>query len=389
MLQQSRRRVLHVVPSISALRGGTSSAIWTILHALRLRGIVADLVTTDDDGAAQRLDVPFGEFTELNGNRVQYFPRQLRPYAVSAPLLSWLKQHADDYDLIHTHGLFTFAPLAAAYVARSQRVPFLMCPHGTLERWCLNSGRAFLKRVSLRTVEGPLLAAAAGVHFTSHSELEQARDIGFPMKGAVIPLGLELPPQDDSMPPPPRFGDRPTVLFLSRIDAKKGLDLLLTAFANVRLRWPEALLLVAGDGPETLKSSLREQAHRLGLDANIRWLGFVTGREKQDLLAEASVFVLPSWSENFGVAVAEAMAAAVPVIVTKAVGVSELIEPCGAGHIVERSAEAVEHAIVQTLSDTAGRRRMGEAGRRVVREHLSLETFGARLESLYGEVCSR
>jgi glycosyltransferase involved in cell wall biosynthesis len=385
MLQQSPRRVLHVVPSVSALRGGTSSAIWTTLRALRLRGIVADLVTTDDDGAMKRLDVPLGRFADCNGNPIRYFPRQLSTYAISGPLLAWLNRHVQDYDVVHTHGLFTFAPVAAAFVARLQQVPYVMCPHGTLERWCLRSGRAFFKRTSLRLVEGPLLAGADRVHFTSQSEFDQARELGCPMKAAVFPLGLEIEPAARSL----HGVGRGNVLFLSRIDAKKGLDLTLDAFAKVLQRWPDAVLQIAGEGPEEVKASLRAQARCLGIEASLRWLGFVAGRDKQALLAQASVFVLPSWSENFGVAVAEAMAAGVPVVVTHAVGISELVAQSGAGCVIERSASALQAAIVDLLADPTKRQTMGAGGIAAVREQLSLETFGTRLAALYEQMTVR
>lgn len=390
--RQSTPRILHIIPSVSALRGGVCAAIWTTLRALSRRGITADLVTTDDDGANRRLDVPLGQFIHSEDARVCYFPRQAQAYTFSLPLFTWLTRHVATYDIVHTHGMFTFAPLAAAFAARMRRVPYVMCPHGTLTRWARNDNSPILKRTSIRTVEGPLLARAAGVHFTSQSELDECREIAPSIRGFVFPLGLELPADVTSVGAAGRSGagggvdGRPTVLFLSRIHPKKGLDLLLTAFANVRRSCADALLVIAGDGPADLTNALREQARRLGLENDVRWVGFVSGEVKRSLLAATSVFVLPSWSENFGYAVVEAMAARVPVIVTRDVGVADLVERASAGIITDRSVGAVTTAIVSLLQNEAARRRMGESGNRAVREELSLETFGARLESLYGKV---
>ncbi len=389
--QSPKPRVLHVVPSVSALRGGVCVAIWTTLRALRLRGITADLVATDDDGVDSRLDVPSGRFIQTNDARVRYFPRQARAYTFSLPLFTWLTRHVGAYDIVHTHGMFSFASVAAAWAARMSGVPYVMCPHGMLTRWARNSSSPLLKRTSMRMVEGPLLAGAARVHFTSQSELEECLEIAPSIKGVVFPLAFDMAAEVARIDAAGGSGSggRPTVLFLSRIHPKKGLDLLLRAFANVRRVCPDALLVVAGEGAPEIMNDLRQQADRLGVSENVRWAGFVAGEAKRSLLASASVFVLPSWSENFAYAAVEAMAARVPVIVTRDVGVSDIVERAAAGIIVERSVDAVTTAIIQLLRDDAARWRMGESGRRAVREALSLDTFGARLESLYDAVLLR
>jgi glycosyltransferase involved in cell wall biosynthesis len=387
------RRILHVIPSVSAQRGGVCAAIWTTLQALRLRGIAADLVTTDDDGAHSRFDVPHGKFIRTNDTRVCYFPRQAIGYTFSAPLFSWMLRHARDYDLIHTHGLFTFVPLAASFAARIRGVPYVMCPHGTLTRWARNDNRARVKHTSLRFVEKPLLAGAARVHFTSQSEMSDLREIAPNVNGAVIPFGLDLQENLDARVAQLQHvaseNARPTVLFLSRIHPVKGLDLLLTAFAKVREACPDALLVIAGDGPAELTKSLRDQAHQLGIETDVRWVGFVSGEAKNGLLATSSVFVLPSWSENFSYAVVEAMSARMPVVVTRAVGVSDLVDRAGAGFVIEHSVDSLVTAMVALLRNPSLRRRMGEAGCSAVARELSLETFGARLESMYDEVLER
>ena len=387
-----RPRVLQVTGSASAVRGGVSTTLWSMLNTLKTRGIAPDLVTTDDDGPDRRLHVPLDRFVDVNGHRVRYFARQTRLYAASAPLAAWLSRNVASYDVVHVHGLFSFVPLIAAYHARRHGIPYIMSPHGMLERWCLRNRRARLKRLSVAAVEGPLLRDASRVHFTCSSELEQARDIGFAFEPAVIPLGIE---SDDSQPsdspndPVGVLADvphGPVVLFLARVDPKKGLDLLLAAFAGVLKQHPSATLVVAGDGPVELTRQLHAQAASLGISRSIRWPGFVSGAAKRAILARSAVFVLPSWSENFGVSVAEAMAAGVPVIVSREVGISSIVAQSAAGIVADRSVEAFQRSICDLLGDPAACRRFGEAGRRVVRTELSPGEFGQRLEGLYRAV---
>src|SRR5262249_48121410 len=158
----------------------------------------------------------------------------MKLWSVSLPLSRWLSLNVVHYDVVHIHGLFGFVPAAAAYHARRHRVPYIISPHGMLERWCLATRRAAVKRLSLKAVDGPFLRDAARVHFTCASELEQARDIGFNFNPVVIPLGInaeEMAQLADR--PAPQANRPPTILFLGRIDTKKGLDVLIEAFAGV------------------------------------------------------------------------------------------------------------------------------------------------------------
>jgi glycosyltransferase involved in cell wall biosynthesis len=222
------------------------------------------------------------------------------------------------------------------------------------------------------------------VHFTSGIELNQATQIGAPMRSVVLPLGLDL--ADTPTEISGARGKR--VLFLSRIDYKKGLDVLIRAFALVTQTHRDAVLLIAGDGPRPLVDSLRALSAELRVSQNISWLGFVHGAQKQDVLARSTLFALPSQSENFGVAAAEAMAAGLPLVVTQGVALSKLVAETGCGLVTDGSVQQVAAAINDLLADEALRARMGESARQAAAIEFSLETFGARLESLYREVLS-
>jgi glycosyltransferase involved in cell wall biosynthesis len=177
------------------------------------------------------------------------------------------------------------------------------------------------------------------------------------------------------------------VLFLSRIHEVKRVDVLLRAFARLPQR-ESAVLAIAGDGGTPLLQRLKDLAAGLGIGNSVRWLGFADGERKRRLLAAAAVFVLPSASENFGVAIVEAMDAGLPVVVTEGVGLAELVRSSGAVIVADESVESLDAALARLLSDAALRARMGEAGRHAVRTQLSLDAFGTRLENLYRAVLS-
>jgi glycosyltransferase involved in cell wall biosynthesis len=376
---------------MSPLRGGPSVAVHNMLRALRGRGIAADVVTTDDDGGAARRDVPLDRFVELEGQRVRYFPCQTRKYAFSAPLLKWLRANLGHYDLVHTHELFTFAPLAAARFARAMEVPYVMTPHGALDTWGMQNKSRLVKATSIRLVEGPLMASAAAVNFMTPLEQARAEQHGLSFRPLVLPVGVADLEQPQSGPAEPVAGlpadGRPVILFLARIHPIKCVDVLLRAFAGLAER--KATLVIAGGGDPVLVESLRCLANELELGPRVTWLGFVGGATKQALLSRASMFVLPSASENYGIAAIEAMHSGVPVVVTNGCGLADFVQRNGAGIVTDGSVASLHSALVTLLADEGLGRSMGEAGRHGVRRELSIDVFGERLERTYRMLLDR
>ena len=240
-------RVLHVIPSVGPLRGGPSVTMRLTARGLARAGCEVHVATTDDDGPG-RLEVPLGVPVLDEGVTYRHFRRQTRFYGFSWPLTRWLARHVRDYDLVHAHALFSYATLPAAYCARQAGVPYVIRPLGVLNRWGITQRRPWLKRLSFPIVERRILAGADRIHFTSEQERTEAAELGVSQRGVVIPLGIDLD-QFEELPArgwlrarAPHLDGRPVALFLSRIDPKKGLDLLLRALAVVRRaggrRWP-------------------------------------------------------------------------------------------------------------------------------------------------------
>jgi len=375
--------------SISPTCGGPVESLWFLLKAARAAGIESVVVTTDHDGPRRRAKVPYGRFVEVNGHPVRYFPSQTQFYTASLPMLFWLSRHVRDFDVVHVHALFSFAPVSAALCARRAGVPYVISPHGVLNAWGRENRRRQLKTASIRWVEAPLVRDAAAVQFTSRRELEEFSQLGIRAATEIIPLALtgavDAAPAAGFRASPEllELNGRPLILFLARIHPIKNLDMLLRAFVGVIERHPDVVLLVAGDGETSLVGGLRLLAQNLGIEQHVRWVGFANADLKRWLFERADVFVLPSWSENFGLAVAEAMSAGIPVIVTRGVGIADIVAANDCGLVTDCSEPALREAIESLLNDEAARVRMGRAGRRAVREELSLEAYSDRLKSLY------
>jgi glycosyltransferase involved in cell wall biosynthesis len=384
-------KVLHVIPSIAAVHGGPSIMLEQMARGLTQTGIEIHIATTDDDGAV-RLDVPRGVPVIRDSITYWYFSRQTSFYKFSHPLSKWLANHIADYQVVHIHALFSHAALAAAYWAHRRRVPYVVRPLGTLNRWGMENRRPWLKRLSFRLIERRILENAAFVHYTSEQERQEAALLKISARSEVIPNPV---PQLEGEYPVGRFraahpelGNREIILFLSRFDKKKGLDLLLPAFAQVRRQFPSAALVLAGSGNNDFVNSLHSQARTLGIADDVFWPGFLKGEEKRAAFADAGVFVLPSWSENFGIAVVEAMAAGCPVVVSDQVGIHGDIMAANAGLVVPCDTGELANALCHMLANRPARAAMGFNGKCLTQTHYSIETVTSSLVAAYNAALS-
>jgi glycosyltransferase involved in cell wall biosynthesis len=382
-------RVLHVIPSVSPARGGPSFAVVDMARGLAAAGLEVDIASTDDDDR-RRLKVPLQVPIRTDGYTQWYFPRQSRFYGVSLAFRAWLAKRLPSYAVVHIHGLFSHASVQAALIARRTRVPYVVRPVGTLEQWGMRSSRPGLKRLSLWLLERRILEDAAAVHFTSRREQQEAELLCVAMKSRVIPLGIDVEPYlklDGNGWLRRSFPRRLIALFLSRLHPKKGADLLLSAFALVKQEREELLLVMAGDGPVDYVAHLKQQAAGLGVASDVLWAGFLASSHQAEALADADIFVLPSYSENFARAAVEAMAAGTAVVVSSGVGIAESIKAAGAGVVVEPTVESLTAGLQCVIEDKA-RQRMSERSRLLATQAFSREAMCERLVSLYDDVLS-
>lgn len=360
-----------------------------MVRSLVRLGVSVDVATTDDAGPGGRLDVPLAQRIERDGYGLYYFRKQTEFYKVSLPFRSWARRHARDYDLLHIHALFSHTSIAAARAARRAGVPYVIRPLGVLNRWGMENRRRWLKSLSFRFIEQPVLRHAATIHYTSRAEQLEAEACGVRASATVLPLGIDVLPYASEISPErfyarfPQAKDRDIVLFLSRVDAKKGVDLLLAAFARLHLKFPKCLLVIAGSGEEEYVQSLRQQAEMLGIDGQVVWAGFLGGQDKLAAFAAASVFTLPSHSENFGIALVEALAAGLPCVTTPGVAISEDIAECDAGVVVPCEISALASGLERVIADVSMRQCLGANARRLATDRFSMETMGSALHALY------
>lgn len=385
-------RVLHVIPDISRAFGGPTSALLGFLAACRAAGI----------DAAVAAPAPSGEdlawFRRQAGDTpVHVFPAHGRGSARVAPaLLAHLRAERDALDAVHVHGMFNAVSTFTARSCRRAGVPYVIGPFGTLSRYTFAHKRTLVKRAYFSLLDAPAIRGAGAMHFTTVHERDEARRLD---AVRAVP-SIVVPPAWVHDAGTPIAGGRrdagsagrssaETVLFLSRLHPIKAIEALIDAWPAVRAERPSARLIIAGSGDPEYTRTLEARVLHSGIGESVRFTGFVTGAEKARWLSEADVFVLPSYHENFGVSVLEAVAAGVPAVVSPDVQLAGVVEEHRLGAVVAREPAMLACGILTVLGNAALRQRVAAEGSAVVQSLFAPEIIGLQLRAMYELARSR
>ncbi len=339
-------KLLHVIASADPAGGGPIEGL--VRQDQATRGLPPRrLVTLDPPDAPFLKDFPMA-VTALGEPRGSGRPTLLQHYRYSPRFIPWLRSHAADYDAIVVHGLWNYAAFGAAMVLPGGATPYFTFTHGMMDPWFRSRYplKHLAKQAFWLVAEGRLLAGARAVLFTTQEERELARGVflGHRYREAVVGYGTaaapaSAPAQTEALlAAAPALKDRRYLLFLSRIHEKKGVDLLIQAFAGIAKARPDLDLVIAGPGDPALVAALKRQARSLGVDGRIHWPGMLQGDAKWGAFRGAEAFALTSHQENFGVVVAEALACGTPVLISDKVNIWREIEAAGAGLVAPDTA---------------------------------------------------
>jgi glycosyltransferase involved in cell wall biosynthesis len=367
-------------------------------RALTQEGVDTLIATTDADGP-RYLPIPHGRIVAYQQVPTIIFRRQYsEAFKYSHPLARWLERYVGRFDVVHIHAVFSHACMAAAAACRRHSVPYVVRPLGSLDPWSLQQKR-LPKRVLWYLGARHTLAAAAAIHYTTAEERRLAEEALGLRRGVVIPLGVEASLLDAARPQAefrhqyPSLGEAPYVLVLSRLHPKKGLELLLDAFLGVTQskEFEPWRLVIAGDGePDYVGRLRRVLADRRAHDSSLPvvFTGWLEGQARTAALRGAGLFALVSRQENFGLAVVEAMACGVPVLVSEHVNLAREIVGATAGWVVPFELGTLRQTLAQALHDAGERARRGAAGRQLVVTRFSWPSIAAQLVELYARICA-
>lgn len=382
-------RTLHFLNKIRTEDGGVVRAVLDLCGGLAAAGVDVTLVVSDATDAPQSwkdgapgtpkielVDPPTGALKKLPKSSLHRIEELIR-----------------DMDIVHLHAVWNPANLQIAKIARAQRKPYIASTHGMLDDWCM-SQRMPKKKIFLAMGGRRFLEEAARAHFTADGERAQSMKWLPKGQAAVIPLMFDLSEFDELPGPGPfvaEFPDAledgvPTLLFLSRLHYKKGVEVLIDAVEILRERGKPARCLIAGSGDDKYEAQLKAKVEQAGLGSEIRFLGMVVGKAKVSLFESADVFILPTSQENFGFVLPEAMACRTPVITTKGVDIWPELDACGGAVIVKQDATEIADAATKVLADPEKAQQMGDAGREWVFATLDAAKVVSKFIGLYQNV---
>lgn len=377
-------KILHVIPAVAPQYGGPSKVVVTICQNLNNNGIEAKIVTTN--AGFPKNKYPLNKKFEYEGIETIFFNKQLsESFKYSRPLENWLNKNVSKYDLVHIHAIFSHSSIAASNACIKSKVPYILRPLGSLDPWSLNQ-RKRLKKILFKLYVTKMINNASMIHYTTQTEQELAERKISNKSGFIIPLSL-----DDSFLNF-RNGleilkkykiEEPYILFLSRIHHKKGLEFLIKAFNKLvdNERFKYLKLIIAGDGQKDYVEEIKKIA-----DKNIFFTGWLNDYEKKALISNSKLLVLPSYQENFGLCLIEALAMKVPVLTTKNVNLWKEIISATAGWICDPNADSIYNLLIEILENEEKRKEFGNNGRKLIENNFTDEVVTEKLIDMYNLV---
>lgn len=366
-------RVIHVVPAIAEEASGPSYSVVRLCQSL---------IEAGDDVTLAALN--WSPLPSMPGF-MKVFPLGVGPKRLgrSPEMSRWLMSATAEgrVDVVHSHGMWQMNAVYPGKAAKSSKAKLVVSPRGALSAWAMSHGSRF-KKIFWLLLQRPALVQASCFHATAEAEYEDIRRLGFQQPVAIIPNGIDVPEFTQK-----ELCDFRTVFFFGRLHPKKGVDILLNAWAAVMDRFPDWRLLVAGtDMGYGVRGGYLEQMKALAAKLKLKRMEFVGplyGEAKWSAYREADLFILPTHSENFGMTIAEALAAGTPAIVTKGAPWGGL-EKQGAGWWIGIGTDALVSCLKEAMAQSPDElARRGMNGREWMIREFSWQTVGSRMDQTY------
>ncbi len=382
-------KILHVVPGIEAATGGPGRIAASLCNSISQMGFEIDIITTKDPLQRYKLiDTDAGKSNILFFERWKY-----ETYAFSIPLKNWLTTNIKKYDIVHIHSVFNYPTQIAAELAIKAKIPYVIAPHGMLEPWAL-AYRAWKKRFFYDFAVKPALKKAQAIHVTSSPEATNIKSLEISKNLVLIPNGINGE-EFNSLPNPeifyqqfPSLRGKKLIVFLARIDPKKGLDLLASAFTRVHELFPNSHLVIIGSTTTSdtqYLDSVKQYFIQKNCLNNITFTGMLTGQIKLSALAAATIYVSPSYSEGFSMSVLEGMASGLPCVITTGCNFPEA-ENAQAVRVVNINSDDIANALIWCLEHPEEAKMLGDRARNFVLDNYTWYRAAENMIQLYSQL---
>ncbi|MDH6088993.1 glycosyltransferase [Umezakia ovalisporum] len=383
-------KILIVVPVLAPLYGGPSKVVPELSEAIGEQGVRVDIITTNANGSTT-LDVPLLTWIQEKNYRIQYFPQwNFFGYQLTWSLTKWLFRNVSKYDIVHTHTIFCYPVLPAYWACQIRKIPYITTPHGMLEPWAL-AYKSAKKKLYFSLLEKPALERATAMQMLALSEAQGVKSLNLKTPLVIVPNGIHrrdfasLPSPEIFYQQFPATRSKTLIIFLGRIDPKKGLDLLAPAFAQAVKKFPDAHLIVAGPDNMGFLPTAESYFIKAGCRDGVTFTGILTGTLKYAALAAADIYVAPSYSEGFSMSVLEGMATGLPCVITTGCNFPEAGK-AKAASIVDIDADKIADTLIQLLQDPIAAQEMGDAAREFIFNNYTWDSVAAKMVGIYKDI---
>jgi glycosyltransferase involved in cell wall biosynthesis len=375
-------KILHVLSDIRVDSGAIAASACGMAAAAAAREHDVTIACVKHEGAALQ---PQGVLVR------SFAPDRKAKRMASTDLRTYLQQNVRHVDIVHIHGLWHHPGHYAATAARQAKIPYILTPHGLLEDGVPAAGGPLSKSINWLLRDSAMVHHAAAIQCLNISEMKHSSALAG-LKKTIIGNGIpaavceNLPARGSwraeiqaTLVKP----DRPLALFFGRIEPKKGLERLLPHWPALLKEQPDLLLVIAGTGDKASIDELNALITRHHLTGHVVWTGDLTGLAKWRTLVDCDVFIFPAHQADASPAITEAMAAGLPVVLTRECHFDE-VEEHHAGVIIEHGdMAAFVRSVSELMGNTEIRNSMGLNGQKLVQSHFTWEVTGEKLERLY------
>jgi len=405
-------RILCVTPSYwpAFQFGGPIHSLHAINKALILKGVKVTVYTTN---IGIEKEVPENQEVEINGIKVTYFPYSKSLEFIAATgwqfsysLLNSLKYQLTDFDLVYILAVWNFPVSAAAHYCRKYKIPYIISPRGTIYPETI-AKKAWKKMIYYYLISKRDIKHASAIHYTTNDEAEKCRtSLSLENKEIIIPNGIalseykDIPSKEALTKRYPHLKGKKILLFLGRINWKKGLDILIKAFGKLANERDDVHLVIAGNDENNYINLVKNWIVQQNMNyfdfssgnmitdevAQVTFTGLLHDKEKLMAYAGSDIFVLPSYSENFGMSVVEAMAAGTPVLISNQVAIYREIEENNAGFIVKTTSEDIYKGLLELINSHSFRNRLSINGKKMARDYYNIENIAEKMIIAFKQV---
>ncbi|MBT8763371.1 glycosyltransferase [Desulfohalobiaceae bacterium Ax17] len=389
-------KLLCIVPSYwpAFQFGGPIYSVHGLNKALVKKGVDVTVYTTN---VGLNGKVPVNQEVDVDEVKITYFAftKSFEFMGATGWQFTWqmtraLRNNLNKFDLVHIVAVWNYPITAAAHYCKRYKKPYLISPRGLLYPYTTGK-KSWKKWPYYHLMIKKTLRCASAIHYTTEDEKELChRFLGLNNQAVVVPNGLELlkfealPPGDEFFNTYPHLSDKRLLLYLGRINWKKGLDILIEAFSYlVKNRKDAHLVLVGGDDGDGYKEKIERLVKKYGIEKYVTFTGILSGSKKLAAYRAVEIFILPSYSENFGMVVVEAMACGCPVIISNRVGIYREVQQREAGMVIEPEVSEIVKAVELLLDNKGLKERISANGYDLVKSQYDIDKVAEKMIGVY------